>query len=307
MTWDYDCAVIGGGPGGLVSALYLARFKRSVAFIRWGKPRAAWIPRTHNLIGYDRGISGSLLLRRLERQLSRVAQEQLSRVHLFPAEGVVRKYRSGFRVGFGNSEEITVRKVILATGVTDVQPELENLATLRKQGLLRYCSICDGFEYRNQRIAVFAKDDEGLQKGLFIRQWTPKIHFLLPENFTPGQRRMRQIQAARVKVHPCRILKATALEENNQALLELTLNDQSALRVRVAYVELGSRVNSSAFENLVGMKRTRAGFIITTTEQRTSIPGVFAVGDCVNQLGQISVAAGQAAIAATAIHNDLLG
>ena len=73
-----------------------------------------------------------------------------------------------------------------------------------------------------------------------------------------------------------------------------------------AYVELGCTVNDSAWGHLRGLRRSPDGFLNTTMEQRTNIPGLFAVGDCVNLLGQISVAAGQAAVAATIIHNDLL-
>ncbi|MBC7692591.1 MAG: FAD-binding protein [Methylotenera sp.] len=56
--WDFDCAVIGGGPGGLVSALSLKRFRRKVILLNSGKPRAAWIPKAHNLMGFPGGISG---------------------------------------------------------------------------------------------------------------------------------------------------------------------------------------------------------------------------------------------------------
>jgi thioredoxin reductase (NADPH) len=69
-NWDFDCIVIGGGPGGLVSSLYLGRFRRSVLLINTGRPRAAWIPRTHNLMGFPSGITGSQLLNKLNRQVS---------------------------------------------------------------------------------------------------------------------------------------------------------------------------------------------------------------------------------------------
>src|SRR5215213_9834998 len=93
---DFECVIIGGGPGGLVSALYLKRFQRSVALVQAGKSRAAWIPRTHNLIGYDRGISGSLLLARLRRQLSKLGLDE------FQTEGKVYPINGHFKIDLGD-------------------------------------------------------------------------------------------------------------------------------------------------------------------------------------------------------------
>jgi thioredoxin reductase (NADPH) len=297
----YDCAVIGGGPGGLVSALYLRRFDRSVALVEHGKPRAAWIPRTRNLIGYDRGISGKLLLRRLNRQLKDVGVDRFKAPARVTPDGP-----ESFRIELGKGRSLRARKVILATGICDVEPKLENLAELREKGLLRYCSICDGYEYRGKPIAVLAQDDFGVQKGLFIAHWTKDIRFVLPDTLQLAPKRVQEIEAIQAKVSRCRVLRVSARGPSEEDGIDLRLDERDPIPVRVAYVELGCAVNDSAFAHLEELKRTQDGFLITTTEQRTSIPGLFAVGDCVNLLGQISVAAGQAAVAATTVHNDLL-
>jgi thioredoxin reductase (NADPH) len=297
----YDCAVIGGGPGGLVTSLYLRRFRRSVALIEFGKPRAAWIPRTHNLMGYDRGISGKLLLRRLNRQLNHVGIDRFkakARIYLEP-EG-------GFRIELGRKRFLRSKTVVLATGLIDEEPKLENLQELREKGLLRYCSICDGYEYRNEPIAILAQDDAGIQKGLFIAHWSKDIRFILPETLRLAPQRVQELEAIHAKLSRCRVLKVHARGQDDRDGIDLYLDERDPVYARAAYVELGCRVNDSAYAHLPQLKRTKEGFITTTTEQRTSIPGLFAVGDCVNLLGQISVAAGQAAVAATTIHNDLL-
>jgi thioredoxin reductase (NADPH) len=296
--WDYDCAIIGGGPAGLVSSLYLRRFNRSVILIHAGKSRAAWIPRTHNLIGYDRGISGELLLKRLFRQVNRLGLDH------YIAEGVVFCESGGFRIRVGKYGEVTARKVILATGFQDVDPDLENVIELRERGLLRYCSICDGYEYRHQPIAVLAQDDFGLQKGIFISHWTKDLRFIIPEKLKIAPQRIKEIQEVSNKVSRCSILEIEPCSNSNPGV-NLYLDGRKGIYARVVYVELGCVVNSEAFKNIPKLHRTKEGFIIATLEQRTSVPGLFAIGDCVNLLGQISVAAGQAAVAATEIHNDL--
>jgi len=295
--WDFDTAVIGGGPGGLVSALYLRRFQRSVALIQHGRPRASWIPCTHNLIGYPNGISGQQLLHNLGRQLSDLGLERIE------AQAVVHPVWGGFSVETGQGQ-IRARTVILATGIEDKQPVIDNIPDLRERGLLRYCSICDGFEFRKTTIAVLAKDDLGLQKGLFLCSWTHDIIVIVPEDFRPAPQRVRELDRNGVRLAYCKTLRLE--HSGGDAGVWVFLDQQKPFLVRAVYVELGCVVNDSAFGHLRRLRRSKEGFLLTTTEQRLGIPGLFAVGDCVNILGQISVAAGQAAIAATAAHNDLL-
>src|SRR5687768_12756562 len=113
-SFDFDCAVIGSGPAGLVSSLYLGRYRRPTIQFCSGQPRASWIPRTHNLSGYRGGISGKELLRRLTEQVLEVGVERVF------AEACVSKISGGFKI---ESEHgvVRARKVILATGGQDVQ------------------------------------------------------------------------------------------------------------------------------------------------------------------------------------------
>ncbi len=297
----YDCVIVGGGPGGLLAALSLLRFGRSVAIVQTGLPRASWIPRTHPLIGYDRGISGPRLLRRLHRQLARHGgvswHRDFGRVDR--ARG-----RRGFTIALSHGGRLRARTVILATGIEDVHPMLANLHDLRRRGLLRYFSIGDGWEHRQARLAVLARDDAGLQRALFLSRWSRRLDVIVPLGFRPAPSRRRELRRLPlVRLHPCATLTLEPLARSRG--LRVSVDGGRPWTVRATYVELGSHVRDGAFAHLRGLRRTREGHLITTTEQRTSIPGLFAVGDCVNPRGQLVVAAGQAAVAATAIHNEL--
>lgn len=299
-NWDFDCAIIGGGPGGLVSALYLARFRRKIALFNSGQSRAHWAPRIHNLIGYEKGIPGRHLLTKLDRQISQFSN--LSRIKL---EAQIRQLsQGGFELTTSDQSRTRAKTVILATGIDDIQPKLDNLKQLRNFGLLRYCSICDGYEMRGQPVTVLVQDDFGIQKAVFLGNWTHNIRILIPQNLRLSPRRVKEIKSIQAQLIS---YKTFYLERSHQGNTVWVHTDQNKPYLSsVVYVELGCRVNDSAFKKLNKLWRTKEGFITTTTEQRTSMADLFAVGDCVNLLGQISVAAGQAAVAATTIHNDLL-
>lgn len=301
VTWDFEAAVIGGGPGGLVSALYLRRFLRETIIVNSGQPRAAWIPKTHNLLGYRGGVSGGELLSRLHGQIREVGTAR--------AEGMykVQRISGGFRL-HGEKDEFTARKVILATGMEDVQPPLENLVKLRNKGFLRYCPVCDAFEHRNRKLAVLAQDDHGLRATLFLRRFTRSLDVIWPTT----QRVPRELREAcdkeQIRIHRGALLAAEEKGGGKRGLwLAVKTEEDRLVRMGVdaCYVALGSVVHDFAFRHMKKLERSQDGFLIADEKQRLSIPGLYAVGDCVQGLAQIAVAAGQAAVAATQIHNTL--
>lgn len=293
---DYDCAVVGGGPAGLVAALYLARYKRRTLIVDAGDPRAEWIPRIRNLIGYADGISGPELLRRLKRQVSKVG------VDILPGHASVRRGPGAFELTVGRSS-FRARAVILATGMQDIQPALANVDDLRRKALLAYCPICDGYDHAGDEVAVLLGDAAGLRKLKFMAALTPKLHVVQTTAFPIAPFYSRQIERLKLRLHPSPLARLSAGRRSRH--LTVGLADGESFRVALAYVELGTRVDRSATRHVRGLKRTQAGFLITSSHQETSVPGIYAVGDCVNALSQVSVAVGHAAVAATRLHHSL--
>lgn len=279
-----------------MASVYLKRFRRRVLLVNCGKPRALWIPKTRNLIGFPEGISGQELIARLNRHVFSLGVERCR------GEAIVKRFHNGFRVRI-ETETFTSRTVILATGLKDRQPALENLNQLRATGLLRYCPVCDAFDYRNEIISVLADDDHGLQKAAWLRTFSPRVQAFIPQSLKLAPVRIRELKQLRIKIFRGTI---KSIQPSRSPPGVWVHRERGApVFSRVIYPMLGCDLNDSAYASLRGLARTKEGFIIATTEQRTSIPGLFAVGDCVNLLAQISVASGQAAVAATTIHNDL--
>jgi thioredoxin reductase (NADPH) len=291
----YDCLIIGGGPAGLTAAIYLARFRRSVALIDSGGSRAELIPVSHNFPAFPDGVTGRSLLGRLNEQL---AVYDVSRF-----EGLVDTLthdEAGFSAGFGQ-ERIVGRTVILTTGIADAGMETPNWSLAVASGSVRLCPVCDAFEVIDRRVAVMARTEGVMAHALFLRAYTADltlIHVMDEAPLTTDQRN----RLSGAGVH---------LLESQDVTLEISETGSAAARVDgethtfdTIYPMFGCQPRGGLAVGL-GADCDSAGKLLTDAYQQTTVPGLYAAGDVVSGLNQISVAVGQAAIAATHINVEL--
>lgn len=292
----YDAIIIGGGPAGLTAAIYLARFRRSVCVLDAGKGRAEKIPMSHNHAGFPGGIAGSELLDRMRQQAmqygSVLASTKVMTVNL---------HKNVFETHGSDGKIWRSQSLILATGVINHQPEMNqndhNEALAR--GLLRYCPVCDGFEVIDQCIGVLARDSHSVDEALFVRTYTDDITLLLG-NFIPSPSELSCLEAASIKVEDRKIEKITLGVQS----LDITFCDGAIAKFDSVYPALGSTAQSE-LAKMLGIDCTEDGCIKVSAHQRTSVRSVYAIGDVVIGLDQISAAMGQGAVAATDLHNYL--
>jgi thioredoxin reductase (NADPH) len=280
----FDCLVIGAGPSGLTAAVYLARYRRSLCIVDAGASRASLIPESHNVPGFA-GIAGPELLLRLTRQAAQydvaVARGEVTSLQRAP-DGT-------FRAQFGGSN-LAARFVILASGLIDKQPPIPG--GQQHSELIRFCPICDGFEATDRRVAVLG-DGEAARKAAFLRTYTRDVRW-----FSLADQKPKEVTEA---VTFCG--RAVRIELNT-AFVRIRSSDGSEHDVDLLYPVLGSEVRSGLATKL-GARCTEAGSLRVDEHQCTTIPGLYAIGDVVSDLHQISVASGHAALAATNVHNRL--
>ncbi|TMM50120.1 NAD(P)/FAD-dependent oxidoreductase [Qipengyuania marisflavi] len=292
-----DCIIIGAGPAGLTAAIYLARFHLSIRLFDCGTSRAAWIPRTHNHAGYPEGIEGKELLRNMREQARKYgAMREEKRVeHLAATE-------AGFVIGT-DSGTYRARSVLLATGVVNRRPDaladdVHDAALAR--GLLRYCPVCDGYEVTDKRVAVLGTSDHGTAEALFLRSFTKDITLISPQ----GDHDLDD--ACSAKLDDAGIVRVAGPCSDFAIEGETLAFDTESERVAFdsVYPALGSHIRSELAVG-AGAAVTDEGCIKVGDHLETSVPGLFAAGDVVVGLDQISAAMGQAGIAATTIRNHL--
>lgn len=296
QKFNFDCIIIGGGPAGLTAATYLLRFRRSVLIIDKNDARLKLAPCIRNLIGYSNGISGLRLLKKIKAQAAKYKPTEVT------GFASVARNKKNLDV-LVNGQLYTSKYVILATGVKDRQPSNVDFASLCKLGVLAYCPICDGFDHRNKKIAVLIDSNAGFKKVNFLTDFSDLIHAIAIKKFKISAGNRKLMDERSVPIYQNKLIDLNF--DSATKKLVISLQGGKDLKFDLAYVELGLRVPKFAIKNLRGLRRTEGGRLLVNKHQQTSIKGLFAIGDCTNSLAQISVAVGEAAIAATAIHNEL--
>jgi thioredoxin reductase (NADPH) len=293
---ELDCLIVGGGPAGLTAAIYLARFHLNVRVIDAGDSRALWIPCTRNHAGFPEGISGKELIARMKAQAEKygagVETERVTR--LDPLGG-------GFCATWG-SGSASARAVLLATGTHNRRPpmdeDLHEEALAR--GLIRYCPICDGYEVTDRKVGVIGSGAHGVAEAVFLRSYTADITLIAPDRAhdlaEEDQRLLAELGIAAVD-GPCHAVAALA-----DAIVVETAHGHHTFDS--VYPALGSDVRSE-LAGQVGVALNDTGCILVDSHQRTSVTGVYAAGDVVIGLDQLSHAMGEGGVAATTIRNDL--
>jgi len=262
--------------------------------------RASLIPRSHNYPGFPEGVTGGDLLRRLREQ----AQLYGAELREASVERIVPIGDEAFQVNVAG-EAMNARSIVLATGVIDIEPDLPNLQGAIRRGLIRHCPICDGWEVIDRRIGVIGHGEKALNEALFLRRYSPDVTvFTLGQALGLTEREGNMLASANIRIVQTPVREAF-IEGN--AVVGLQTTDGVEYRFETLYSALGSQPRSD-LAAAMGITCAQTGCIHTDRHQRTSLRGVYACGDIVQEtLNQIAVATGHAAIAATTIHNELRG
>jgi thioredoxin reductase (NADPH) len=294
---SYDVLIVGAGPGGLTAAIYLRRFRRNVLIVDKGHSRLSLIPVTHNYPGFPDGIPGHVLMARMREQLSHYD------VCVTPGEVTRINRENGYFIAEYEGKTLRASAVLVATGVADAGLPLENWHQAVALGTVRLCPVCDGFDVIDKKIAVVTSPANPVGHALFMRTFSTDIT-LFQRNAKPllssEERLSLKHGGVRYIASP---LRGVTMTEKMTPVLHT--EDGNSFAFDVLYPMLGESARSELAVEL-GAETTDCAEIVVDAHQRTTVPGLYAVGDVVTGLNQISVATGQGAIAASGIHGTLL-
>ena len=208
--------------------------------------------------------------------------------------------RGGFRIDTAEGP-LHARSVILATGVTDNMPPLPEFADGVARGLVRICPICDGFEVIGQSVGVIGRDDHCAREALFLRTYSDDVTFIHVGPEPLPAKLKRDLAKGGVAIVES-AMSAVRIEKRRISALDF--DDGEVRRFDVIYSALGVTPQTDLAVQ-AGARLDAGGRLLVDEHQQTSVPGLYAAGDVVRGLNQISTAEGEGAIAATAVHNRL--
>lgn len=279
-----ECLIIGGGPAGLTAAIYLARFRRSAVLVDAGASRAARIPLSHNHAGFPEGIPGKELLERMRAQAkrygARLLADEVERLGILPD--------GRFQAQLADRGWVA-DKGLLATGAEDVEPDLPGLEKAIMRGFVRHCPVCDAYEVINRRVAIIGYGRCSVREVLLLRRYTADLTLLtLGKPLEMPRHELNEVLDAGVRIERDPVAKI-AIEGDSIASWQMHSGDH--LRFDAIYTALGLRVRS-ALASQLGAQHDETGALTVDAHQQTSVPGLYAAGDVVSSLTQISVAMG---------------
>ena len=290
----WDCIVVGAGPAGLNAALVLGRARRRVVVLDNAQPRNYATHEMHGVLGHD-GLDPADLRARGRAELAGYGVEVVSaEVHDAQAlDGAV-------RLSSARGADVT-RTVLLATGMLDDVPDIPGFAGVWGTSA-HTCPYCDGFEHRDERLAVLASGARGEHLAVLLRQWSGDVVLL-----SNGPHDLSADQLARVHALGIPIIETpvVALDgDDDGRLRRVRLDNGETLDRDALFFYVGWRLRNDVARTL-GCELRDDGSIAVESNQATTIDRVYAAGNCSEPRALVPAAAGSGTTAAVAINARL--
>lgn len=294
----YDAIVIGGGPAGVTAALYLLRSGVSVAFVEKLSPggQVLMTAEIENYPGFPKGIQGWELADLFAAHLERYPHDKYN-----DAVTAIEPVPGANRVRVGD-EWICGKTVVVCSGSRYKKLGLPDEDRMIGKGI-SYCALCDGNFFRGQKVGVVGGGNSALEESLYLAKLAANLHLIhRREEFRGCKCYQEKVQsAANIDIEYSSVVRKL---HGDNALTGVTLADVKTGEER--FLPLDGLFIFIGFEPVGdflpdGIDKDPQGFIITDTEMRTSLPGVFAAGDIRSKsCRQVTTAVGDGATAATA-------
>jgi thioredoxin reductase (NADPH) len=299
---EYDLIIVGGGPTGLTTSIYGARENAKVLIVEKSAPggQAGVTERFDNYPGFPDGVGGAELAERMTQQALRYG------VEILQAVGATRIERDGpmMRVDLSTGDFVLAPAVLVASGSTYRRTDAEGEADLIGAGI-HFCATCDGPFYRGAKdLTVVGGGNSGLEEGLFLTQFADHVTVVQAMSKLTANKLLQEKVVNHPKMSVLLETSVKSFNANESGKLEsITITCDGAESQHVtagAFIFIGLDPNTNFLENSLNVDER--GFIVTDSNFRTSVDGIFAAGDVRSgSTKQIASAVGEGAAVAIQI------
>ncbi|NII85702.1 MULTISPECIES: NAD(P)/FAD-dependent oxidoreductase [unclassified Pedobacter] len=293
---DFDVIIIGGSYAGLSAALALSRATRSVLIIDAGKPCNRQTPHSHNFLTHDGDKPAD------------IANTAKAEVLKYPTarflEGkaiLARQIDGGFSIGVENTGSFTARKILLATGLKDVLPNIKGLADCWAISAI-HCPYCHGYEVKNEKIGLLMNGDHAFEMAKNLHLWNKDLTIL-----TNGKSQLSAEQTEKLRSKSIIIIEDEVVEllHNNGYLDHVVFKNGEKIALRAIYVKSDVEQHYNFSEQL-GFELTDFKTIKVDEQQQSTAKGVYAAGDCATLFRSLSIVTAAGTMAAVVMNKEMI-
>jgi thioredoxin reductase len=293
---DFEVIIVGGSYSGLSAAMSLGRSLRQILVIDSGLPCNRQTPHSHNFITHDGEIPAVISAK------AKIQVDFYDTVQFYSGLAInATKTENGFEIKTGDGKIFTSKKILFATGVKDLLPEIKGFADCWRISVL-HCPYCHGYEVKKERTAIIANGEMGFEYAKLISNWTKELKLL-----TNAKSTLSSEQTKILKKHQIEIIEdeVDSLEHENGNIQNVVFKNQTKIEVKAIYHRPPFEQHCSLPETL-GCELTEQGLIKVDMMQKTSIPGIYASGDSVIQARSVAMAVSSGSFAGASINKELI-
>lgn len=293
---EYDVIITGGSYSGLAAGMALGRALRKVLIIDSGKPCNRQTPHSHNFLTQDGKTPAEIA------SLAKLQVEMYTTVRF--ENGLVTnatKMDHGFLINTATGDAFTAKKLIFATGIRDILPDIAGVAECWGISVL-HCPYCHGYEIRNKRTGILLNGETAFEFTMLISNWTKDLRL-----FTNGKSALSAWQTEKLKSYGLDIIETEIerLEHTSGNVQEICFRDGSKVPVEALYAP-SPFVQHCRIPETLGCEMTDQGYILTDGMQKTSIHGIYACGDNTARLRTVANAVAMGTTAGMMVNKEIV-
>lgn len=293
---DFDVIIVGGSYSGLAAAMALGRALKQVLVIDSGEPCNRQTPYSHNFITHDG---------RAPKEIASLAREQVQKYDTIKFfKGLATrgtKSENGFNIQTVSGELFSAKKLIFATGIKDIMPNIPGFAECWGISVL-HCPYCHGYEVRQEPTGILGNGEYGFEFSSLISNWTRKLTL-----FTNGRSTLTFEQTEKLKFHQIEIVEKEIerLDHHSGHLQRVFFKDGTVSFISALYSRPAFEQHCSIPESL-GCELTEDGYIKIDASQKTTVNGIYACGDNTTRVRTVANAVAMGTTAGIMVNKEIV-
>ncbi|MFZ1560841.1 MAG: NAD(P)/FAD-dependent oxidoreductase [Saprospiraceae bacterium] len=294
-SFKYEVIIIGGSYAGLSAAMALGRALRNVLIIDSGLPCNRQTPYSHNFITQD-GEKPNIIAEKAKAQV--LKYNTIKFLNDFVVSG--KKNENGFVITTKTGENYVSKKLIFATGIKDIMPDIKGFAECWGTSVI-HCPYCHGYEVKREKTGILANGQFAYHYAQLIRNWTEDLTI-----FTNGLSMLTDEQLDKIGKHNIPVIEKEIdfLEHGNGKVEQVVFKDQSIVDIKAIYSRPEFEQHCKIPESL-GCELTELGLLKVDMFQKTTVEDVYACGDNTSPMRSVANAVAAGNLVGAVLNNEM--